>query len=138
MNANAAGQNEVHATFDGEPISCTPGASVAAALISTGRNGWRETRSGAQRGVFCGIGICFDCLVEIDGESGQRSCMIPLAEGMDVRSATGPGAHGDAAGSTTDAAGSTPGDATSTASSGASPSSSPSTSRTETNGEVSA
>lgn len=80
----------IHATFNGEAISCTPGASVAAALIATGRKGWRETRSGSSRGLFCGIGVCFDCLVEIDGESGQRSCMIPLAEGMDVRSAQGP------------------------------------------------
>lgn len=119
MNANAAGQNEVHATFNGEPISCAPGASVAAALISTGRTGWRETRSGAQRGVFCGIGICFDCLVEIDGESGQRSCMIPLAEGMEVRSATGPTAHDH------------PADL-------ASGSAAPTTSHDETNGEVSA
>lgn len=92
MNAEPAQQpdNEVHATFDGEPISCQPGASVAAALIATGKRGWRETRSGASRGLFCGIGVCFDCLVEIDGESGQRSCMIPLQEGMDVRPSQGP------------------------------------------------
>lgn len=94
MNANPTGHNEVHATFDGEPISCAPGASVAAALIATGRTGWRTTREGATRGLFCGIGICFDCLVEIDGESGQRSCMIPLAEGMEVRSARGATSHG--------------------------------------------
>lgn len=97
----AASTGEVYATFNGEPISCTPGASVAAALIATGRKGWRETRSGTQRGLFCGIGVCFDCLVDIDGESGQRSCMVPLAEGMDVRSATGPTAHGDANGEVT-------------------------------------
>lgn len=92
-------QGEVRATFEGEPISCSPGASVAAALIATGKRGWRETKSGATRGLFCGIGVCFDCLVEIDGESGQRSCMIPLREGMDVRQAKGPGTiHEDASG----------------------------------------
>ncbi|WP_042544786.1 (2Fe-2S)-binding protein [Leucobacter komagatae] len=83
---------KVQASFEGEPLTCAPGASVAAALIATGKNAWRETRSGASRGLFCGIGVCFDCLVEIDGESGQRACMIPLADGMDVRRATGPGA----------------------------------------------
>lgn len=87
--SNAEPRDNVQATFGGEPISCAPGASVAAALIATGKNAWRETRSGASRGLFCGIGVCFDCLVEIDGESGQRACMIPLADGMDVRKAQG-------------------------------------------------
>lgn len=85
-------RGEIQASFEGEPLTCAPGASVAAALIATGKNAWRETRGGASRGLFCGIGVCFDCLVEIDGESGQRACMIPLADGMDVRRATGPGA----------------------------------------------
>ncbi|PII82235.1 hypothetical protein BMH32_04380 [Leucobacter sp. OLJS4] len=85
----------VRASFDGEPIEAEPGASVAAALISTGRTAWRTTREGKPRGLFCGIGVCFDCLVEIDGESGQRACMIPLKEGMRVCSAGGP--RGEAA-----------------------------------------
>ena len=75
----------VRATFDGDPVEAAPGASVAAALVASGRNAWRETREGAPRGLFCGIGICFDCIVEIDGESGQRACMIPLRDGMDIR-----------------------------------------------------
>jgi predicted molibdopterin-dependent oxidoreductase YjgC len=80
--------NRVHATFDGLPIEAEPGASVAAALLNSDEVAWRTTRGGKPRGLFCGIGICFDCLVEIDGQSGQRACMIPLAEGMDVRPAT--------------------------------------------------
>ncbi|GAA0036611.1 (2Fe-2S)-binding protein [Brevibacterium metallidurans] len=79
--------DEVTASFDGSPISAPAGASVAAALLASGRTGWRTTRSGRPRGLFCGIGVCFDCLVDIDGESGHRACMIPLAEGMDIRSA---------------------------------------------------
>ena len=74
----------VRANFDGEPIEAEPGASVAAALVSSGRTAWRRTREGKPRGLFCGIGVCFDYLVEIDGESGQRACMIPLQEGMRV------------------------------------------------------
>jgi len=77
----------VAARFDGEPLLAPAGVSVAAALLADGRTAWRTTREGAQRGLFCGIGVCFDCLVEIDGESGQRACMIPLAEGMEIRSA---------------------------------------------------
>ncbi|GAA2189468.1 hypothetical protein GCM10009786_22670 [Leucobacter alluvii] len=80
---------DVVAAFDGAPISAPRGASIAAALISSGRTSWRSTRDGERRGIFCGIGVCFDCLVEVDGESGQRACMIPLRAGMDVRSATG-------------------------------------------------
>ena len=82
MTADAG---RVHAAFEGEPIEAEAGASVAAALIASDRVAWRTTREGRSRGLFCGIGVCFDCLVEIDGESGQRACMIPLAEGMEVR-----------------------------------------------------
>lgn len=78
----------VRATFEGQAIDAPPGATVAAALIGSGHRAWRTTASGRQRGLFCGIGICFDCLVEIDGESGQRACMIPLAEGMHISSVT--------------------------------------------------
>ncbi|GAA3843986.1 hypothetical protein KACC15558_27120 [Brevibacterium ammoniilyticum] len=81
--------DEVTASFDGSPIGAPAGASVAAALLASGRTSWRTTRTGRPRGLFCGIGVCFDCLVDIDGESGQRACMIPLAEGMDIRSAGG-------------------------------------------------
>lgn len=77
--------SRVHATFDGNPIEAEAGSSVAAALSECGQSAWRKTASGKRRGLFCGIGICFDCLVEIDGETGQRACMIPLAEGMDIR-----------------------------------------------------
>lgn len=75
----------VSAMFEGEPLEGPAGSSVAAALVASGRGSWRDSRDGAPRGLFCGIGVCFDCIVEIDGESGQRACMIPLREGMDVR-----------------------------------------------------
>ena len=77
---------QVRAHFDGHEIAGTAGCSVAAALLASGHTSWRTTESGSGRGLFCGIGICFDCIVEIDGESGQRACMIPLQDHMDVRS----------------------------------------------------
>ncbi|MBK0420755.1 (2Fe-2S)-binding protein [Leucobacter sp. CSA2] len=91
----------VTASFEGEPISAEPGASVAAALLASGCDAWRSTRGGGKRGLFCGIGVCYDCIVEIDGESGQRACMIPLTEGMriaDAGRATAPTAGMHAAG----------------------------------------
>jgi len=78
----AAGR--VRASFDGDAVEGEAGTSVAAALTASGRTAWRTTREGAPRGLFCGIGVCFDCIVEIDGESGQRACMIPLREGMEI------------------------------------------------------
>jgi predicted molibdopterin-dependent oxidoreductase YjgC len=81
----------VTARFDDAPLSAPAGASVAAALLASGRTSWRTTRTGRPRGLFCGIGVCFDCLVEIDGQTGQRACLVTLADGMDVRSHRGAG-----------------------------------------------
>ena len=61
--------------------------TVAAALmLEGGEPSWRTTRRrGAPRGAFCGIGVCFDCLATVDGRRGQRTCLVEVAEGMDVR-----------------------------------------------------
>ncbi|MDG9689282.1 (2Fe-2S)-binding protein [Streptomyces mutabilis] len=72
-------------SVDGEPLEFTEGQTVAAALVAAGRVAWRTTRVGRRpRGVFCGIGVCFDCLVTIDGAAGQRACLIPARAGMTV------------------------------------------------------
>ncbi|WP_328563533.1 (2Fe-2S)-binding protein [Streptomyces coelicoflavus] len=72
-------------TVDGEPLSFVEGQTVAAALVAAGRVAWRTTRVGHRpRGVFCGIGVCFDCLLTIDGAGGQRACLVPARSGMTV------------------------------------------------------
>ncbi|WP_369176278.1 (2Fe-2S)-binding protein [Streptomyces mutabilis] len=72
-------------SVDGEPLEFTEGQTVAAALVAAGRVAWRTTRVGHRpRGVFCGIGVCFDCLLTIDGAAGQRACLIPARAGMTV------------------------------------------------------
>jgi predicted molibdopterin-dependent oxidoreductase YjgC len=69
-------------TFDGEEIAAQPGQTVAAALLAAGHRTLRHTRSGAApRGVFCGIGACFDCLVTHNGVPGTRACLTPVARG---------------------------------------------------------
>jgi predicted molibdopterin-dependent oxidoreductase YjgC len=69
-------------TFDGRPIAAEPGQSVAAALWAAGIRSWRRTRHGDEpRGLFCGIGVCFDCLVVINGVSGQRACLAEAHDG---------------------------------------------------------
>ncbi|MFF0813301.1 (2Fe-2S)-binding protein [Streptomyces albogriseolus] len=71
--------------IDGEPLPFIEGQTVAAALVAAGRLSWRTSRVGRRpRGVFCGIGVCFDCLVTIDGAGGQRACLVPARPGMTV------------------------------------------------------
>ncbi|HET9140188.1 (2Fe-2S)-binding protein [Actinophytocola sp.] len=69
-------------TFAGRPIPFEPGQSIAAALIAAGIRSWRRTRrAGAPRGLFCGIGACYDCLVTVNGEPAQRACLLPARDG---------------------------------------------------------
>lgn len=72
--------------FDGETMPAYEGESVAAALTAAGRLTLRRTRDNQPRGVFCGIGVCHDCLVTVDGRSNVRACMAVVRSGMDIRS----------------------------------------------------
>lgn len=78
--------------FDGARVAVSPGQTVAAALWAAGVRSWRTTRdAGAPRGLFCGIGVCFDCLVTINGIRNQRACLIPARPGMVVTTQLGVG-----------------------------------------------
>jgi D-hydroxyproline dehydrogenase subunit alpha len=70
---------------DGRPVPAEPGQTIAAALIGAGITVFRHTPIGAPRGVFCGMGVCFDCLVTVDGLADQRACITPVRPGMRVR-----------------------------------------------------
>lgn len=79
-------------SFDGTEITASPGQSVGAALIAAGHRSWRTTRhAGAPRGVFCGIGICFDCLVVVNGRPNQRACLTEVGDGDVVEPQEGTG-----------------------------------------------
>ncbi len=73
--------------FDGAEIEALTGETIAAALAAADIVAVRRTRSGAPRGPFCGMGVCFDCLVTVDGRPNQRACLTKVASGMDVRAA---------------------------------------------------
>ncbi len=75
----------VRFSFDGESLEGFQGESLAAALTAAGILGLRRARDGSPRGVFCGMGICFECVVDVDGRPGQRACLTKLAAGMKVR-----------------------------------------------------
>ena len=64
---NMRSVDPVRITFDGTEIEALPGETVAAALAAADIVAVRETRSHAPRGPFCGMGVCFACLVTIDG-----------------------------------------------------------------------
>jgi predicted molibdopterin-dependent oxidoreductase YjgC len=79
-------------SFAGKEIDAAPGQSVGAALIAAGYRSWRTTRhGGAPRGVFCGIGICFDCLVVVNGRPNQRACLTEVRDGDEVEPQEGTG-----------------------------------------------
>ncbi|MFN6954461.1 MAG: (2Fe-2S)-binding protein, partial [Acetobacteraceae bacterium] len=76
--------------FDGAQIPALPGETIAAALSAAGVLAFRQTASGAPRGLWCGMGACFDCIVTVDGRAGQRACMVKAKDGMVVQSAHAP------------------------------------------------
>jgi predicted molibdopterin-dependent oxidoreductase YjgC len=76
---------------DGEPRVAYLGESVAAALMCDDDLELRSTSTGAARGVFCGMGVCFDCLVIVDGVPGARACITWVADGMVVDRQRGAG-----------------------------------------------
>jgi predicted molibdopterin-dependent oxidoreductase YjgC len=78
---------------DGRPAQAYAGETVAAALMAEDVAELRTTAGGAPRGVFCGMGVCFDCLVVVDGVPNTRACMTWVAEGLDVRRQAGPQAR---------------------------------------------
>ena len=72
--------------INGERHEAPAAISVAAALlVISAKRQFRLTRRRAEpRGLFCGMGICFDCLVTVDGRPNVRACMTPLTEGMRI------------------------------------------------------
>ena len=77
---------ELHFTFDGKTYRGLEGETIAAALAAAGVVTLRHTAGGAPRGVHCGMGACFDCVVTIDGRIGRRACLEKVRDGMAVRS----------------------------------------------------
>lgn len=93
----------VRIVVDGEEIEGIAGQSVAGVMLGAGVRSWRQTANTASpRGLFCGIGICFDCLVTVDGVRDVRACQRRAVDGAVIEfqrdaSARGP-LHGDSAG----------------------------------------
>ncbi|SDS12640.1 (2Fe-2S)-binding protein [Microterricola viridarii] len=74
-------------SVDGEPVDGVDGQSIAGVILASGRLSWRRTSSeGKPRGLFCGIGVCFDCIVTVNGERDVRACQRRAADGDVIQS----------------------------------------------------
>jgi sarcosine oxidase subunit alpha len=77
-------------TIDGRPCEVEPGTSVAVAYWrhAGGANAgprFRRSVAGEGRAPLCGMGICFECRLTVDGVAHRRSCLLPCADGMEIR-----------------------------------------------------
>jgi predicted molibdopterin-dependent oxidoreductase YjgC len=76
---------EFEITFDGRPIRVVEGQTIGAVLTAAGIRAWRTTRLDRRpRGLFCGIGVCFDCLVTVNGRPSLRACLVEARPGDEV------------------------------------------------------
>lgn len=81
-------------SFDGQPVDFQPGQTIGGALMAAGIVSWRSTRiEGRPRGLFCGIGVCFDCLLTVDDHPNQRACLTIARGRMQISSQEGTGQH---------------------------------------------
>jgi predicted molibdopterin-dependent oxidoreductase YjgC len=71
--------------IDGHPVRVSPGTSVAVAVMIARASGFRRSVTGQFRGPLCGMGICYECRLTIDGDPQRTSCQTPCRTGMEVR-----------------------------------------------------
>jgi predicted molibdopterin-dependent oxidoreductase YjgC len=74
----------VRIVADGRQATVAAGTSVAAALLGAGISAFRISVGGTPRGPLCGMGVCHECRVTIDGVPHRRACLVPVVEGMRV------------------------------------------------------
>jgi sarcosine oxidase subunit alpha len=87
-----AAREEVTIVVDGEEHRVPADTTVAVALLGLGVRAFRRSIRGEPRAPLCGMGICYECRVDIDGVADRRACLVPVVEGLLVRTAAGRGA----------------------------------------------
>jgi predicted molibdopterin-dependent oxidoreductase YjgC len=70
---------------DGKRIKAKKGQTIAAALLGNGMRTFRQTRKDAPRSLFCGIGICFECRMTVNGIPNTRTCITEASPGCKVQ-----------------------------------------------------
>ena len=85
-DAPGAAPRSLRLMLDGVPVLARPGESVAAALLAHSGGATRQTPvTGAGRAPYCMMGVCFECLVEVDGQANAQACLLSVRSGMRVR-----------------------------------------------------
>jgi predicted molibdopterin-dependent oxidoreductase YjgC len=78
-------QQQVIILVNGRPIQAACGQNLHAVLLTAGiRTLGTGPRQDRERGVFCGMGVCYECLVTVNGRPYQRACMLEVEEGMEI------------------------------------------------------
>ncbi len=84
------GAASVSVTINGRPFQAPQGCTAAAAVLLAGDTPTRTTPvTGEPRAPYCMMGVCFECLMEIDGVANQQACLTPVAEGMRINRQSG-------------------------------------------------
>ena len=80
----------VSVVVDGQSVSMSPQASLAAGLLAAGITAVRVSPVGqGPRAPYCMMGVCFECLVEVNGRPNQQACLVTPEDGMQVRTLQG-------------------------------------------------
>ena len=88
----------VEIRVEDEIIKAVDGDNVAAALLKAGKIQFRRAKKHDMRGPYCMMGVCFECLVEIDGRPNQQACQAMIRDGMQIRRQQAPDLDGDTEG----------------------------------------
>ena len=84
MTEPAVDSEFVQFEFEGRTVRCRNGMTLAAALTAAGELRLRENDDGGTRGLYCGMGVCQECRLQVDGRSGVRACMTRAKDSMRV------------------------------------------------------
>lgn len=74
----------VEISVNGSPLTVQSGTTVAAAVLLAGVAAFRRSVTGEPRGPLCGMGICYECRVTVDGVPHIKSCQVPCKAGMEI------------------------------------------------------
>lgn len=92
VEGDVARGRAVHIVINGEMVQCFEGETVAVAMLTAqGPVTRTSSRLGKPRGLYCGIGVCFECAVTIDGRPNVRACQTLVRDGIQVQSQEGLG-----------------------------------------------
>jgi predicted molibdopterin-dependent oxidoreductase YjgC len=86
LDSNLERGTEIMVTIDGERVLAYTNETVSAVLMAQGRSSTRRTIKGDLRGVFCGMGVCFDCVLVVDNIPNTRGCVTWVKDGMMIES----------------------------------------------------